>query len=185
MKLALRNLAAVPCMALLLAVAPAAHADTIVGSVWELPTFTTVPVLGSSVYSSTATATFSLTNSSAADLLNFFSSNDLGLTSFLTTQAPPGIGSNGDVLVYLTGASAAGDSINNDLFEFEGSTTLANGSYNFQHDDGLLLYLTGNGMTNGLVINAPGPTAATATDFTVCASGCNATAGTYSYTLLY
>ena len=96
---------------------------------------------------------------------------------------------NGDTLTYLAGgtegSAAANDSINNDLFQFLGSTTLTNGTYNFEHDDGLILYLTGNGLSNSAVIDAPGPTAAAATSFSVCASGCNAVAGTYTFTLDY
>ena len=175
----------VPCIAILLAVAPMAHAQySISGEVFEGGTTTNVPALGSSVYTSTPTAIFTVTNStSSTDLLNFYSGNDVGLSSFLTSSAGGGL--NGDTLAYISGASAAGDSINDDLFQFQGTTTLTNGSYNFEHDDGLILYLSGNGLSNDAVINAGGPTAATATAFTVCASGCSAVAGTYSVTLDY
>jgi hypothetical protein len=187
MKLSFRASYLLPCTALLLAVAPMAHAQySISGEVWEDGTSTDVPTLGSAIYSETPTAIFTVTNSiSATDLLNFYSSDDVtgGLTGFLTTAA--GGGSNGDTLTYLSGASTGGDGINDDLFQFQGTTTLTNGSYNFEHDDGLILYLTGNGLTNDAVIDAPGPTSAEATAFTVCASGCSATAGTYSFTLDY
>jgi hypothetical protein len=178
MKLSFRLLSLASCVAVLLAAAPLAHADTVTGSVWELPTFTTVPVIGSAVYSTTPTATFDISNPSATALFNFRSDTDASLTGFLTT----GVGdvSNGDTLTYLTGSSHGGDNINNDLFEFQGTTTLTNGTYTFSHDDGLLLYLSG-----ALVINAPGPTSAENTSFTVCASGCDATAGSYNFTLLY
>jgi hypothetical protein len=179
MKLSFRLLSLASCAAVLLAAAPLAHADTVTGSVWELPTFTTVPVLGSPVYATTPTATFNISNPSATALFNFRSDNDAGLTNFLTTGT--GDVSNGDTLTYLTGASHGGDNINNDLFRFDGTTTLANGTtYTFSHDDGLLLYLDGS-----LVVNAGGPTSATNTSFTVCASGCDATGGSYSFTLLY
>ena len=56
-----------------------------------------------SIYSTTPTATFTLTNTSATALLNFDSANDDGLTSFLT-HAYPGGGSNGDTLTYLSGS---------------------------------------------------------------------------------
>lgn len=49
----------------------------------------------------------------------------------------------------------------------------------------MILYLTGNSLVNDAVINAGGPTAAENTAFTVCASGCTATAGTYTFTLDY
>ncbi len=168
-------------MALMLGAATAnATSYSVSGQVWELPSFQSVPTQGSAVYSSTPTASFTLTNTtSASDLFNFYSGNDIGLSSFLTTG--PG-GPNGDSLAYLSGSSHAGDSINNDLFQFSGTTMLTNGTYTFAHDDGLLLYLSG--ITNP-VINAGGPTAAVTTDFTVCASGCDATAGTYSFTLDY
>jgi PEP-CTERM motif len=177
MKLSILALSLVPC-AVMLAVAPLAHADTVTGSVWENGTTTNVPVIGSAIYGTTATATFNISNPSATAVFNFRSDTDASLTGFLTT----GVGdvSNGDTLAYLTGASHGTDGINNDLFEFQGTTTLANGSYTFSHDDGLLLYLDGS-----LVVNAGGPTSATDTSFTVCASGCDATAGNYNFTLLY
>jgi hypothetical protein len=185
MKASLRALSLIPCIAALLAVPATAHATTysISGEVWEGGTTGSVPVLGSSIYGTSPTAIFTVTNSSATSLLDFYSGNDASLTGFLTTN--PSNTSNGDTLTYLSGASHGTDSVNNDLFEFQGTTTLADGSYNFEHDDGLLLYLTGNSVTNDEVINAGGPTAAVATAFTVCASGCDATAGTYTFTLLY
>jgi PEP-CTERM motif len=189
MKLSFRSLSLASCVAVLLAAAPLAHADTVTGSVWELPAFTTVPALtgttalpgvtpGSGVYSTTPSATFNISNPSATALFNFRSDTDASLNGFLTT----GVGdvSNGDTLSYITGATIGGDNVNNDLFEFQGTTDLTNGTYTFSHDDGLLLYLN-----NSLVINAGGPTSAENTSFTVCASGCNAVAGDYNFTLLY
>lgn len=154
-------------MALLIAATPNAHAQySISGEVWENGTTTNVPVAGSSIYSTTPTATFTLTNTSATALLDFDSANDDGLTSFLT-HAYPGGGSNGDTLTYLSGSGAANDSIDNDLFEFQGTTTLANDTiYTFEHDDGLLLYLGGTS-AGDLVINAGGPTSAATTDLCV------------------
>lgn len=179
MKLFIRNLALFPCLgAFLLAGATVtAHADTfsVNGSVWENGTTSSVPPAGSSIYSTTPTASFTLSNTSATNLFNFNSNNgvnDYSLTGFLT--------SGGDSISYATGSSHGADSINNDLFQFTGSTTLTNGTYTFEHDDGMLLYLG-----SALVINQPGPTSAISTSFTVCASGCNATAGTYSFTLDY
>jgi hypothetical protein len=158
-------------MALMLGASTVAHAQSISGEVWELPAFMTVPAAGSPVYSTTPTATFTLTNSSASSLLDFYSPNDVGLTSFLTTT--PGLTSNGDTLTYQTGGSHAGNGIDNDLFQFTGTTTLTNSTYTFAHDDGLILYLNGTA-----VINAGGPTSAVTTDYT-------ATAGTYSFVLDY
>jgi len=170
-------------MAFMLGAPTVAHSQSISGSVWENGTTNNVPAMGSAVYSSTPSATFTVTNPSVTGLLDFYSASDVGLSNFLTHG--PGGTPNGDTLTYQTGASHAGDNINNDLFQFTGSTTLTNGSYNFAHDDGLILYLTGNGLVNDAAINAGGPTAAENTAFTVCASGCDVTAGTYTFTLDY
>jgi hypothetical protein len=158
-------------MALMLGASTLAHAQSVSGSVWEGGTTSNVPPAGSAIYSSTPTATFTLTNSSASSLFDFWSATDNGLSSFLTTD--PGGTPNGDTLTYQTGASAAGDGINNDLFQFTGTTTLTTSTYTFAHDDGMTLYL--NGVE---VIDAPGPTAAETTDY-------DATAGTYSFVLDY
>ena len=178
MKLSFRSLSLASCAAVLLAAAPLAHADTVDGRVWELPTFDTVPVLGSAVYGTTPTATFTLSNPDSMAIFNFRSDADATLSGFLTN----GVGdvSNGDT---LTISGLGSDGINNDLFEFTGTTDLSVGNYIFSHDDGLLLYLNGV-----LAINAPGPTAAEDTPFKVCAvagSGCNAVAGEYSFTLKF
>ncbi len=172
-----------PCMALMLGASTVAHAQSISGAVWEGGTTSSVPALGSSIYSETPTVTFTATNPSITGLLDFYSGSDASLNGFLTT-APGGL-SNGDTITYNSGATHSTDGINNDLFQFEGSTTLTDGSYTFAHDDGLILYLTGNGVTDDAVINAGGPTAAVDTSFTVCNSGCNAKAGTYSFILDY
>jgi len=176
--------------AVLAVAAPFASADTfsVSGSVWEIPAFASVPPSGSAVYGTTPTATFTLSNTAANNLFNFNSANgplDYQLSGFLT--------SGGDTLTYLTGSGHGGDVLNapagclsgacvtDMLFQFTGTTTLVNGTtYNFQHDDGLLLYLG-----NTLAINAPLKTAAVNTPFTVCAVGCDAVGGTYSFTLDY
>src|ERR1035441_783861 len=171
MKVSVRALFLLPCAALLVAAVPTAHAAplySVSGSVWagQYPDNSNVPVAGSAVYGTTATATFTLTNSSASSLFNFDSSTDSGLTSFLTTGYSPS-GLNGDTLTYLTGSSHAGDSIDNDLFQFVGTTALANGTYTLEHDDGFLLYL--NGL---LVASDPGKNFATATTLCVGTTGC-------------
>lgn len=185
MKLSFRSLSLASCAVVLLATAPLANADTITGSVWEGGTTGNVPAAGSAIYSTTPTATFTLTNPSSTAIFNFRSDTDASLSAFLTT----GVGdvSNGDTLAFLTGASHASDGINNDLFEFTGTTDLSVGTYEFSHDDGLLLYLDGTASSD-LAINVPGPTAAEDTPFIVCAvagSGCNAVAGAHTFTLLY
>jgi hypothetical protein len=158
-----------------------AHAQaSLTGSVWEGGTNNNVPYAGSAIYSSTPTATFTVTNTSASSLLDFYSSNDANLSSFLTTG--PTSNHNTDTLTFNSGSSAAHDGINDDLFQFTGMTTLANGTYTLAHDDGLLLYLSGS---SSPVVNDGGPTSAVTTDFTVCSHGCDATAGTYSFILDY
>jgi hypothetical protein len=157
-------------MALMLGASTVAHAQSINGEVWELPTFTTVPAAGSSVYSTTPTVTFTASNPSVTGILDFYSPNDSSLNGFLTNG--PG-GPNGDTITYTSGASHSTNGINNDLFQFTGTVTLTNSTYTFAHDDGLILYLNGTA-----VINAAGPTSAVTTDYT-------ATAGTYSFVLDY
>lgn len=180
MKFSIRNLALLPCLIAFVALtglSSTAKADSfsVNGSVWEGGVTGSVPAAGSPIYATTPTATFTVTNSSPTNLFNFNSNNGAGdytLAGFLTSGL--------DSLSFATGSSHAGDGIDNDLFQFTGSTTLTNGTYSFEHDDGLLLYLG-----NSLVINQPIPTSAVNTAFTVCASGCDATAGTYSFTLDY
>lgn len=155
-----------------------AKADTVTANVWANGTTSTVPPAGSSIYSTTPTAVVSISNTNSQAIINFFSATDGSLTSFLTTSAGAGHPSNGDTVTYLSGANQS--SINNDLFQFTGTTTLANGTYTTSHDDGLILYLNGSA-----VINDPGLTAAVDTPFTVCASGCNAMPGTYNFVLDY
>jgi hypothetical protein len=169
MKVFARALSLLPCIALLIAVAPTARAATysVSGEVWEggYPDSTDVPVAGSSIYSTEATAVFTVTNSSNTALFSF-NSNDNGgadytLSAFLT--------SGGDALTYQSspastkGSGAAADSVDNDLFSFTGTTSLADNTvYSFEHDDGMLLYLNG-----ALVVSEPGPTAAETTTLCV------------------
>jgi hypothetical protein len=107
-------------------------------------------------------------------VINFFSTTDVGLTSFLTTAA--GGGANGDTVSYLTGgAGQATDIINDGLFEFSGSSFLTAGYQIFvRHDDGANLYL--NGVP---VIFSPAPTSNGFNTFTV------PTTGTYNWVLDY
>jgi PEP-CTERM motif len=179
--------------AVLAASASSAFAATLTGSVWTLPSFTTVPPAGSAVYTTTPTATFTLSNASSI-LFNFDSRNAAGFADYtLSTWLTSG----GDTLSYTTGASAGttfldtlpgcgiGTCLTADLFQFTGTTTLTPQTYMFSHDDGLLLYLGG---IVAPVINAGGPTSPANTPFVVCAvmgAGCDAVAGTYSFTLDY
>lgn len=152
----------VTCMATLLAGASMLHATTysVSGDLWEGGTTGNVPASGSAIYSTVPTAVFTVTNTSPTALFNFYSGDDSNLTNFLTY--------GGDTLTFVSGASTANDQINNDLFEFQGTTTLTNGTYTFSHDDGLLLYLNGT-----LVVNAGGPTAEVPTTLCVGTVGCD------------
>ncbi len=183
MKIKFRNLAPVLASSVLLAAATASYGMdySVSGQVWEGGTTSSVPAAGSSVYSTPATAVFTVTNTSPTSLFSFNSngSADYTLSSFLT--------SGGDSLSFLSGSGAAGDSINNDLFQFTGTTTLGdNTKYTFEHDDGLLLYLD-----NTLVVNESGPTSAVST--TLCVgtglTGCDYSianpTGPLSFTLDY
>lgn len=190
MKSLVRSVSAAAFVAAMLAVAPLAKADTVSASIWELPSFQQVPHLtgdaasagnnpGSAIYSTTPTLTATIVNSDSTAIFNFYSGDDSSINGFLTTSAAAGHGSNGDT-VTLSGPDA---SVNNTLFEFQGTTDLSVGTYSFSHDDGLLLYLN-----NSLVIDAGGPTSEVSTPFVVCATmaaGCNAVAGNYNFTLLY
>jgi hypothetical protein len=89
------------------------------------------------------------------------------LSGFLT--------SGGDGLTYLTGSSHGVDSINNDVFEFTGTTTLVAGhTYTINHDDGMILFI--NGVK---VIDSGNPTPSIPSSFIAASSG------TFSFDLLY
>jgi hypothetical protein len=185
MKMSFRAVSLLPCLALLLAVAPAAHATnfSISGQVWQESSFQNVSD-GLAGESGSPTAVFTLTNTSATNLFNLNSNNaggDYTLSNFLT--------SGGDTLNYISGSSLGGNSIDNNLFVFTGNTTLASNTvYSFEHDDGLLLYLNGS-----LVVNEGGPTSASTTTLCVGTPGgsptCNYsianTSGSESFTLDY
>ncbi len=121
-----------------------------------------------------ATVTFTVNGTSgnvfSFDLPNSGVSGDFNLNTFLTA--------GGDTVSSL--GSAGSDNINNGVFVFTGYTTLVAGqTYEFTHDDGMILYLTGNGLTNFAAINSPSPTAADTSTFTV------PTTGTYSFEVIY
>ena len=145
-----------------------ARADSVSGTVWELPTFTTIPATLPSA--SSAAATFTLT--SASGVFNLDSrvvSNGYTVGGFLA--------SGGDTVAatYMNGAHST-DNLDNTLFNFTGTTTLTNGTtYTFAHDDGMIF--TANG-TNW--IDAPGPTSPTTTSFTYTGA-----TGTYAFDLEY
>jgi hypothetical protein len=129
------------------------------------------PVVG------TPTVTFTV-SSASGNVFNFDLSNsgvagDVDLYTFLTA--------GGDAVTGINNTSGPGtDNINNGVMVFTGFTSLVAGTtYEFTHDDGMLLYLTGNGLSNALEINSASPTAADTSSFSV------STTGTYSYEVIY
>jgi len=143
-----------------------------------------VPVAGSAVYSTTPDAIFTVTGSDPTTLFNFTDNNGYNVGSFLN------YGSGGGsiyTITWNTGAGHVTDDLDDTLFQFQGTTTLADQTiYTFQHDDGFVLYL--NGVA---VVNEGGPTSPAVTNFCVGDSSyCSgyaysAAPGTYSFTLDY
>jgi len=92
--------------------------------------------------------------------------NDSDLYKFLTA--------GGDSVTGINNTSGPGtDNINNGVMVFTGDTYLKAGTtYEFTHDDGLMLYLSLNGTSPiTTAINAAGPTSAEVSNFTVPTSG--------------
>jgi hypothetical protein len=145
-----------------------ARADSLTGAFYYqyLGPYTTLGLgsTPSSAPSVPATETFTLTSSPSVNLFSF------NLYDFLTV--------GGDTTTSL--GSAGTDNINNGVFVFTGYSYLAAGTqYDFTHDDGMILYLTGFGLNNAEVINSPGATSADISTFTV------PTSGSYSFELIY
>jgi hypothetical protein len=156
-----------------------ARADSTSGAFYyqDLGLYTTLgtPSAPTSVPAGSPNATFTangtLGNVFSFDLPNPGVSGDVNLSKFLTA--------GGDTISGLTSA-AGGYNINNGVFVFTGYTDLTAGqTYEFTHDDGMMLYLTGNGLTNYAAINSPGATAADTDYFHV------SNTGTYSYEVIY
>jgi hypothetical protein len=152
-----------------LLVASSARADTVNFSVWEngITNLQDTPPPGSALYTTTPTVTGAVSNSNPLSLFSFSSGTDASLNGFLTA--------GGDGVLYNTGASHSGDSIDQSVFEFSGSAELIAGTtYSFSKDDGMILVL--NGVT---VIDAGNATAAETVSFT------EATSGVYDFQLYY
>jgi len=186
----------VACMAFCLACASTLHATSysVSGEYWSSADSTLndssnqyVPVAGSTVYSTTPDAIFTVTGSDPTQLINFNSGSgypNYYVGDFLNYGS--GMGS-GYTITWNTGAAHAADGLDDSLFQFQGTTTLADDTiYTFSHDDGFIFYLNGN-----VVVNDGGPSAPTVTDFCVGDSSyCSGqaywtTPGTYSFTLDY
>lgn len=138
------------------------------GTAWNAPA--TAPGIS-------PTVTFTASDNPSGTLFNFLLpgsgfAGDWDLYNFVTA--------GGDPVTGINGASGAGtDNINNGVLVFTGSVSLKAGmTYDFTHDDGMILYLN-NGSGWLTAINAPSPTSASKNTFTV------PTTGTYSYELIY
>jgi hypothetical protein len=161
-----------------------ARADSVNGAFYYqyLGPYTTLS-LGSaptSVPGIAPTATFTVSGASgnvfSFDLPNSGVAGDVDLYNFLTA--------GGDTVTGISGASATNpgaDNINNGVFVFTGDTSLTAGvTYEFTHDDGMMLYLSLNGTSPiTTAINAPGATSAEVSSFTV------ATTGDYWFEAIY
>jgi hypothetical protein len=164
-----RTLSLASCVAVLLAAAPLAHADNIIsGSVWinQAPFVNLTTPLAPPV--GTAAATFTVNGLA----LNSNGSTDYTIGSFLT--------SGGNTVTNKSAgfAGIAGDTLNNTIFEFSGTTFLAAGTYDVTHDDGVYLFLNGSN-TNALPSDSGFPTASDTESFTI------ATSGNYSFLIEY
>jgi hypothetical protein len=176
MKTSLRVLCLASSMAVLLAAAPSAHAASVSGWFWNAGSSTIVPCSNAMCTSggnipavlpstSSATSSFTLTNSNPAALFNFYSADDASLAAFLNVSGDGGV------------PSTTGGGIDNGLFEFTGVTTVTAGEVlSITHDDGSELFLNGT-----CVICAGGPTSAAVSNYTVS----SALAGTDTFELVY
>jgi hypothetical protein len=157
-------------LAVSVSLAGIARADSVSGSVWENSTSypnnlsTTLPAVPVS-------ATFTLSSPTGVFNLNSNGSTDYTLYSFLHS------GNDAVAISYMNGAGA-GDSINDDTFQFTGTTYLVSGTtYTLTKDDAAFLSL--NGGPNVLGASSLIDTAASDVTFSV------GTTGYYSFDLLY
>jgi hypothetical protein len=114
----------------------------------------------------TFTASGTSGNVFSFDLPNSGVAGDVDLYSFLTA--------GGDTVTGINNTSGPGtDNINNGVMVFTGDTYLKAGTtYEFTHDDGMMLYLSLNGTSPiTTAINAPGATSAEVSSFTVATTG--------------
>lgn len=181
MRLSIRNLALLPCLAAFVALTGAAHAQ-ISGTAWEgwssnVPTFSGLPSAGS------AAVTFTTNGLDFCSQTNITSSPSCSgasaaytLNGFLNSNG----GSNGVSGVTFHGTAAGGDTLDNTLWEFTGTAFFTNGeSFQVAHDDGLIMYVGGTAAGN-IVLNDPGPTSPTLSTFTY-----SGPTGMESFTYLY
>jgi hypothetical protein len=170
---------ALPVLGALLAFTATSHAASVSGSVWEGAT-SYPSSLSPTAPSGTPTATFTV--SGVGDLFNFVSGGSNDLTADPTYTLGGYLTSGGDSVAYATGSGSAGDSINNDVFQFTGTTYLAAGTtYGITHDDGMYLFLAPVSSPTSFTeaINSGSPTSADLSNFSV------GTSGYYDFNLLY
>ena len=174
MKLSLRSLSVVPCVAAVLAFAGTAYANEISGTVWTNQAPYTGAPLGPPVGSAAGSFT--------TDGINFNS-------NYTSSTYPNGYTVGGFVFNgpnTITNPSNNGnpnlpnETLNNTIWEFTGNTHLTAGTtYTVTHDDGVYLYLDGS-MNNVLLpFNSGTPTASENSTFTV------ASTGNYAFELEY
>lgn len=124
------------------AVAGTAHANLVLGSIWENQSAASADATPANVPGTPADVTFSVT--SPIDFESGLAADGYTVGGFLATGGG----------TILTGAGHAGDSLNNTIFDFMGTVTVTNGmTFTAGHDDGLTLVIGAN-----TVISAPGPT---------------------------
>lgn len=174
MKLFLRNLALLPCLAAFVAISGTAHAGTISGTAWENWS-SNVPTIGGLPSAGSAAATFT------TNALNFcVQAAEIDCTPSSSYTLGGFLGSNGGAngvagLTFHNGA-ATGDTLDNTLWEFTGSAFFTNGqTFTVAHDDGTIMYVNGS-----IVLNQPGPTPPTLSTFTY-----TGPTGMESFTYLY
>jgi PEP-CTERM motif len=168
MKLSLRILS-LACVAALVATAGTAHADNIIfGTVWQnqAPFVNLTTPLAAPVGAASATFTVN-----GIDFNSNNTGNGYTVGGFLT--------SGGNTVSNQSAgfAGIAGNTLNNTIYEFTGTTFLAAGTYDVTHDDGVYVFL--NGGPNVLPSDSGFPTAADTEHFTI------ATAGNYSFMIEY
>jgi hypothetical protein len=170
MKHSLRALSLLPCVALLLAVAPTAHAQ-ISATVYE-----GIPDPGNAG---------DITNNETAAKATFtISGLGIDFQSELTSYTNITAFLNNPTYLTQSGTFNPSGSVDNIELVITGTTYLAAGSNSFDvsHDDGVVLTMAGIGTgTFGNIVDAPGPTSFSVTPFTVTAP----TAGNYSFVLDY
>lgn len=173
MKLSLRALALVPCLAAFMSVSGNAQISGIEWNGWSA----NVPTLGGQPAASTANLTFT---STAIDFCEGQTgtgactppNSNYTLAGFLSSQG----GASGVSGVTYQNGGAGTDTMDNTLWEFSGTALFTTGEvFDVGHDDGTQMYI--NGVN---VLSDPGPTSFVLTPFTY-----TGPTGTYSFNFLY